>query len=73
MVNTIIKSVVKVFQVGRQSRQGAREGLTMARKLIAAAKPIKSWPDMTEEEKDAFINSLFLQMKEQVLGKEDKS
>ena len=45
----------------------------MARKLIAAAKPIKSWPDMTEEEKDAFINSLILQMKEQVLGKEDKS
>jgi hypothetical protein len=45
----------------------------MARQLIAAAKPTKAWPELTEEEKDEFVQSLFLQMKRNITTTDTKN
>ena len=37
-----------------------------ARRLVAAAKPTKKWPEMTDEEKHAFAQGLLAQMKKNV-------
>ena len=35
----------------------------MARNLIGSVTPTKAWPDMTDAEKDAFVDALYEQMK----------